>query len=128
MPAGSARASSRWGFSQDASGNACNDLSHFISPVSDSIGNMPFVHVAQFSAWDCICLLGFGGKVTARAFLFSTKELLVFKNYLQTAGQVFDLTVSVRAVLLVQDNCNRGLPSQWTISPMYVMKMGKVKC
>lgn len=89
---------------------------------------MPFVHVAQFSASDCICLLRCRGKVTARAFLFNTKELLVFKNDLQTAGQVFDLTMSVHAILLVQDSCNRGLPSQWTISPMYAMKMGKVKC
>lgn len=89
---------------------------------------MLFVHAAQFSAWDCVCLLRHRGKVTARAFLFNTKELLVFKNDLQTAGQVFDLTMSVRAILLVQDSCNRGLPSQWTISPMYAMKMGKVKC
>lgn len=56
---------------------------------------MPFV---QFS-WDCICLLRHRGKVTARAFLFNTKELLEFQNDLETAGQVFDLTMSVHAIL-----------------------------
>lgn len=65
---------------------------------------MPFV---QFS-WDCICLLRHRGKVTARAFLFNTKELLVFKNDLETAGQVFDLTMSAHAFLLVQDGSNRA--------------------
>lgn len=58
---------------------------------------MPFV---PFS-WDCICLLRHRGKVTARAFLFDTKELLAFKNDLETAGQMFDLTKSAHAILLV---------------------------
>lgn len=65
---------------------------------------MPFV---QFP-WDCICLLRHRGKVTARAFLFNTKELLVFKNDLETAGQVFDLTMSVHAIPLVWDSSNRA--------------------
>lgn len=99
-----ARPSWSQGFSQDASGNAWNEVIHCIFPTSEGVGTMPPV---QFS-WDCICLLRHRGKVTARAFLFNTKELLVFKNDLETAGQVFDLTTSVHAMLLVRDSSNRA--------------------